>query len=412
MYITQNKLLQYGLYSNAIYVFLFFLFQPDGISFHKIAISFFLAFSVCASFIVCFRNKNSLSEIPKLHKRVFIFLMFWSIVTITRSFSFKLQDWMTNFGNVYMALAWFTPIFIIIGQKIENWIIIFKSIWFMFQLMILSLLFLPFHIHPGKLRTEWVWLLRPMNFILLIGINKFKAHYRFIAYITFLVYILMAVLTQQRIEFIYLFLIFTFIFIKKIKHFKIKRKFLKFILFGSIALIFIIFTYGYENLSNILLRIVDYQDTRIFLYNELIAELDNIEEIIGRGSLGTYYSHYMEHTKWYIEEIRKQTWYGDSSIRITIEVGYLQMILKGGYILFLSTLFLMLSSSYLAIFKSNNLFVRNLGLYILVLSILSIISFRPAFTPTFIILWTAVGTALNKRNRNMTDQEIKELINI
>ncbi|MDX1316117.1 MAG: hypothetical protein R3262_01120, partial [Xanthomarina gelatinilytica] len=197
-----------------------------------------------------------------------------------------------------------------------------------------------------------------------------------------------------------------------IKHFKIKRKFLKFILFGSIALIFIIFTYGYENLSNILLRIVEYQDTRIFLYNELIAELDNIEEIIGRGSLGTYYSHYMEHTKWYIEEIRKQTWYGDSSIRITIEVGYLQMILKGGYILFLSTLFLMLSSSYLAIFKSNNLFVRNLGLYILVLSILSIISFRPAFTPTFIILWTAVGTALNKRNRNMTDQEIKELINI
>ncbi|WP_418512682.1 hypothetical protein [Corallibacter sp.] len=412
MYITQDKLLKLGLCSNAMYVFLFFLFQPDGINLQKIIISGFLAFSVVTSLIICFQNRQSLNQLPSLYRRTFIFLMIWSLITIIRGFSFNIQDWVTNFGNVYMALAWVTPVFIIIGQKIENWVIFYKSIVFMFQLMLISLFALPFYIGPSKLRTEWVWLLRPINFILLLGVSRFKSQFRVLVYVTFVVYILMAILTEQRIEFIYLFLVFGFIAIRKLKQIKIKRKFLKYILLASVALVTIIFTYGYENISNIIKVFVEYEDTRVFLYNELIYELKGVEDYIGRGSLGTYYSHYMEHTKWYIEEIRGEKWFGDSSTRITIEVGYLQMILKGGYILFFLTFFLMVSSSYLAIFKSNNSFIRNLGLYILTLTILSIISFRPAFTPTFIILWTAIGTVLNKKYRKMSDQEIKELINI
>lgn len=86
------------------------------------------------------------------------------------------------------------------------------------------------------------------------------------------------------------------------------------------------------------------------------------------------------------------------------------MILKGGFILFILTMSLMLNATYLALFKSNNRFIKKLGLFILILTVLSLISFRPAFTPTFIILWIAIGSVLNKRNRLMTDHEMDKLI--
>ena len=71
----------------------------------------------------------------------------------------------------------------------------------------------------------------------------------------------------------------------------------------------------------------------------------------------------------------------------------------------------MLRAVYVAFFKSNNNFVKRLGLFILALTLLSLISFRPAFTPTFILLWMSIGTVLNKKNRMMTDEEIKSKLN-
>ena len=98
--------------------------------------------------------------------------------------------------------------------------------------------------------------------------------------------------------------------------------------------------------------------------------------------------------------------------RITIEVGYLQMILKGGFVMLLLYSALGFFAAYVAIFKSNNKFIKRLGFYITIILILSIISLRPAFTPTFIIFWMAIGTVLNKENREMNDAEIKKLIQI
>lgn len=408
MYITEKKLLQAGLYSNAIYIFLLFLFKPDGINFEKIVISSLLLFSVIAVFVLCYRNSKALKEIPKTARQIFYALMFWSIIVVLRGFSLNIQDWVTNFGNVYMALAWFTPVLLILGQKIENWKIILKFIFFMFYLMIIAFFLFPFQ---ERITTEWTWLLRPVNFILLLGLYRFSLIKKFTVFLILIIYIIMAIEIEQRIEFIFLFLVFFFVVIDKIKQVKIKKAFLKYILFGFVILLLLVFTYGYENISLIVNRVIEFQDSRTFLFTELLSEFNLNETLFGRGSLGTYYSDFMAHTKWYLEEILKIEWWGDASDRITIEVGYLQMILKGGFLLFLLTAFLMLNASYLALFKSNNKFIKRLGLFILILSILSLISFRPAFTPTFIILWIAIGTVLNKKNRLMNNEEIENLIN-
>ncbi|MEZ4856885.1 MAG: hypothetical protein R2812_10475 [Gelidibacter sp.] len=407
MYITEKNLFKIALFFNSIYIFLFFLFSPQGISVSKILITSFLLFSFVVFVFLSLRNKKSLNDIPYLAKYAFYLLMFWGIVTVSRGFSLSIQDWVTNLGNVYMGLAWLMPILILLGHKIEYWNIIIKVIFTIFKLLIVSFLIVYFSMN---LSVEYSWLLRPVCFLILIGLYRYKLINKIIIFLILTIYLITAIKVDIRVDFMYLFLVFSFILIDSIKQIKIKRSFLKYILFSFIILLCIVFTVGYETLSNFVAQIIDFQDSRTFLFQELFQELSPIEKIFGRGSLGTYYSHYFEHTKWYIVEILHRPWWGDSSTRITTEVGYLQMILKGGLIMLILNLFLMTYATYLALFKSNNRFVKRLGFYILILIILSLISFRPAFIPTFIILWIAIGTVLSKKNRQMGNEEIENLI--
>lgn len=408
MYITENRLLKWGIAANAIYVFLFFIFKPDGIGFQKVSISLFLMFSVISLFFLSFKNKFRLKLLPKSIRLFFFLLMMWSIGVIVRSFSLSIQDWITNFGNVYMALAWLMPLVMILGLKIENWRVVFKSINFMFSLMIFAFLLLPF-IEPND---EWIWLLRPIYFVLLLGVLRYRPLWRLQIYAIIGIFIYISMYTGKRTELLFFALVLGFLILDKLLTIKLRKSLLKYIIFMFLTLFIFVFTVGYEHVSNFVSSIIDFQDSRTFLFNELMQELNFKEKIIGRGSLGTYYSQYMEHTKWYTVEILKQPWWGDSSTRISIEVGYLQMILKGGFILALINLFFFTYSSYVAIFKSNSKFIRRLGYFILGMTIISLIEFRPVFTPIFILLWMSIGTVLNAKYREMNDEEIESLISI
>jgi len=413
MYITEKNLLKYAICANAVYILLLFLFRPNGINFEKLAITSFLVFSVSGVFYLCFRNRKLLKDIPKTAKNIFYILIFWSAIVVMRGFSLNIQDWVTNFGNVYMALAWFSPIVLILGIKVENWKPVFKAIKFMFLVMLFSIVFLPsYNAEGGKLKTEWTWLLRPINFIFIIGINRFNLIGRVIIYLSFALYIVIAIFTEQRIEFIYLSFVFFFLGLIKLKHIRIKKSVVKYIIIGFVILLFLVFTYGYENISLLINKVIEFDDSRTFLFQELFTDLSRAEFYFGRGSLGTYYSPFFENIQRYLDYMGIIWYTQDSPTRITVEVGYLQMILKGGMLLFLLTFSMMIYAVYLAIFRSKNSFVRRLGIYILLITLLSLISFRPAFTPTFILLWMSIGTVLSKRNRNMSDEEINQLIKI
>jgi hypothetical protein len=197
-----------------------------------------------------------------------------------------------------------------------------------------------------------------------------------------------------------------------LKHIKIKKAVIKYIILSFIVLMVLVFTYGYENISLLINKIVEFNDSRTFLFTELLADLNFTEKIFGKGSLGTYYSPFFNKVLRYFEHIGEYWFALDNPTRITVEVGYLQMILKGGFLLLILNFSIMLSSVYLAIFKSNNNFVKRLGVFILSLTLLSLISFRPAFTPTFILLWMAIGTVLSKKNRMMTNEEIESKLKI
>ncbi len=408
MYITERRLLTWALYSVAIYIFLNILFLPEGINIQKIIITSFMLFSVIAVITLCIKNYKQLKWVPIYARYVFYLIIFWACIVIIRGFSLSIQDWVTNFGNVYMAAAWIAPVTLILGLKIENWGMAFRTIFFMFHLMFLLFTISYFY---NKSYNDWAMLVRPVNFILLIGLYHYRLTNRLKVYLIIIIYILLnAYFTSRRIDLVFLFLTVSLILMDKFLLIGDRKIFLKYILFGFLFVFTIIFTVGYEVISNFIASFINFQESRIFLFTELSHELSTLEKFIGRGSLGTYYSAYFDHTKYYVEEILKEKWFGDAAIRITTEVGYLQMILKGGFIMLALHIFIYVYAIYLGIFKSNNKFIIRLGYYILVISILSLIEFRPAFTPTFIIFWMAIGTVLSKKYRQMDDTEINALI--
>jgi hypothetical protein len=408
MYITEKKLIKWALYSNIIYVLLLVLFKPNGINIEKIIITSFLLFSVSSLLFICYINRKKLKEIPTLIRLLFYGLIFYSLIVIVRGFSLSMQDWVTNFGNVYMGLAWATPIVLILGLKIENWNVVFKAIHFMFQLMIIVFFMTIFFIDDY---IKWAWLLRPVNFILLVAFYKYGLLNKIKVYIIIGIYILIAIWVQQRMDLLFLSLTLGFLVMDKLITVKIKKLFLKYILFGFVVVFTLIFTVGYEHVSSIIASMIEFEDSRTFLYTELFEELAKTnDKLLGRGSLGTYYSDFFERTRRYYILMGEKGWAGDDPNRITTEVGYLQMILKGGFVMLFLNSSIAFYSSYLAVFKSKSKFIKRLGFYILILSILSVVSFRPAFTPTFILFWIAIGTVLIKRHRDMTDDEINSIL--
>ena len=406
MYITKSRLLKWGLYSNAIYILLFFLLKPDGFGFQKVVISMFFLFSVFSIYFLCIKDGKQLNQLSTGNRWVIYLLLFWGVIVIVKSFTLNPQDWITNFGNVYMGFAWLMPAITVLGLKIENWTVMFKSISFMFTLMIGAFLFLS----VLTINDEWIWLLRPLVFVLIIGFNRFTLIKKIQILIIIVVYMVVSTIGERRMEYLWLIMVFGFLIMDRVMSFRVRRTFIKYIIAGFLLVLTLIFTLGYEYVWRIVTMFADIQDSRTFLFRELMSELNFSEKIFGRGSLGTYYSEYFEHTKWYVVDVLKKPWYGDSSTRITIEVGYLRMILKGGFIMMLLNLIILISSSYVAIFKSRNKFIKRLGYYILIFMILYLIELRPTFTPIFFILWMAIGTVLNKKYRLMDDEEINALI--
>src|SRR5690606_15945644 len=152
MYITKSRLLKWGLYSNAIYILLFFLLKPDGFGFQKVVISMFFLFSVFSIYFLCIKDGKQLNQLSTGNRWVIYLLLFWGVIVIVKSFTLNPQDWITNFGNVYMGFAWLMPAITVLGLKIENWTVMFKSISFMFTLMIGAFLFLS----VLTINDEWI----------------------------------------------------------------------------------------------------------------------------------------------------------------------------------------------------------------------------------------------------------------
>ena len=135
----------------------------------------------------------------------------------------------------------------------------------------------------------------------------------------------------------------------------------------------------------------DDADTRTFLYQELFSDMKTHELVTGRGFLGTYFSPY------FLDQMSQGISDGDSFIRGAIEVGFLQMVLKGGFIYYILYIYPLVLSCHrgLSYFRHNKLSYA-ISIIILTELLIMFIENIPSFGFPFFLLFFLAGFSYRK----------------
>ena len=144
-------------------------------------------------------------------------------------------------------------------------------------------------------------------------------------------------------------------------------------------------------------------DTRTFLYQEVFDDLtDNDAWIFGKGINGKYYSDYFA---------SKHTEGGDHEERIQSEVGFLNILLKGGQIQTLLYIILLALAVYNSFFRSNSKFMLILGLILLTHFVLLFMEEYIKYDLYNILIWMLIGMALSPSCLEKDDDYFEEQLN-
>lgn len=139
------------------------------------------------------------------------------------------------------------------------------------------------------------------------------------------------------------------------------------------------------------------EDNRTAVDEALLSQMDDMELVFGKGLNGRYYFPILE-------DDAQNGW------RYTSETGFYNIVLKGGYLMAILHIIVLLYPALLGIFKSRNNLCKMLGVYIII-SLLELYPFgHLLFNFKFLIIWTGVLLCYRKEIRRMNDIEIKQLL--
>lgn len=232
--------------------------------------------------------------------------------------------------------------------------------------------------------------------------NRKKITYFILLYhILYLVILANAGRRGETIEQLFPLVFFILIRLKSYNYSKARKVFLFFtsILFFSIATIFI-----YQNSNKILLfqrgfNTKGFDESRGETVKNFLSDFGTkpYDYAIGRGLNG---------------KIHKFS-FGDINNKYSrsIEIGYFNILLKGGFFYLIPMMLLFVIASFKGYFKTNNDLTKGLSLLIL-WQIIYMVSFGMAnYSVYYILLWIAVGASLDPYLRSLSNDEIKHILN-
>lgn len=135
------------------------------------------------------------------------------------------------------------------------------------------------------------------------------------------------------------------------------------------------------------------QDIGLSLADAVTQDMSTFEKYFGKGLDGTY--------TWGTID-----WPPQPFIRVNTEIGYQQLVLKGGYATQMAFLALSLYAVYLAVFRSNNRITRYLAYIIIARLVIMTTALIPRVGFEYFMYWLVVGGCLSSELRSFSDDEI------
>jgi hypothetical protein len=121
--------------------------------------------------------------------------------------------------------------------------------------------------------------------------------------------------------------------------------------------------------------------------------------ITGRGVLGEFTSHLWEVSR-------------ESETRPGIESGYLDHILRGGYVYVFLLVFMSIPAIFMGFFSSKNILSKAFAAIILI-NLIDLVGFGiPSLTLKYLFIWIGMGVCYSKRMRSYSDDYLKKIVGI
>lgn len=138
-------------------------------------------------------------------------------------------------------------------------------------------------------------------------------------------------------------------------------------------------------------------DTRSFLFIEFFEDFKSQDYLFGRGYLGTYYSPYFKN--WTGEA-------GDSFNRFSVEIGFMEIFLKGGIALLIFISFLFIRSIYKGFVLSKvNSWTFIAAMWLLIEFCMMAIENVPMFNIHFLFIWVLIGGIYSSESKQKVKQK-------
>ena len=135
------------------------------------------------------------------------------------------------------------------------------------------------------------------------------------------------------------------------------------------------------------------------LSEAVTKDMTSSQKTFGKGILGTYTWGYRD-------------WPPRPYIRSGVEIGYSELILRGGYLMVACFYILSLYAVFLGFFRSNNRLTRYLSLMIVARLIIMSTAMIPRAGFEYFLYWLIVGGCLSINLRALTDDQITNNCNI
>lgn len=364
---------------------------------------------ILKGFLKCYSRKNPFKG---FYKFVFVIYLLLCVIMIARGYMIDYSyQWVTmqgminfHFFQIYYILPYLIPlvVFIPIEKYDFSWIIK-NTEWLSLILLVIYILFFPKIIFSAQMEargigdesthhfgTGFVLVFALMSFIVLF--KKYTPTriwwlYSIVLIMTLLIY----AIAGRRGSSVTLSMLLFFNFYFFIKSRKKNRGIGYLILIGLV--IGCIYLYFSSSLFDFIQQ-RGLEDTRSGVDESLLSQMSESELIYGKGLNGRYY--YPLGMNDYLLGWRYGT-----------ETGFFNIVLKGGYLMALIYVYLLLIPALKGLFKSKNMFCKAGGFYIL-LSLWELYPFGwLSFSLKFLVIWMLIVCCQSKRIRRLNDEQIK-----
>lgn len=363
-----------------------FFDDPHLYYYKRIVYIFFLVLSVYQLYLFNYKRPESVLDLPeprwyKTWMQLFVVFILISLFKDIRNPAFSL---VTMLNHPLAVLAVIPVLAFRVGYQTIN---IDKFIKFLLYTGILFCLLFAFPIQGKNIYAQSVACCYAVLPLALFSMDRKK--YGILVFLLILLSIYFSQVSDSRTIVLRILIFFGLLMgMRAVKKWS-PLKFLVMVAAGFVIYQFLVNLQDWLELfkSFIHVKNFDDDDTRTFLYEEVFGDMKPYEWILGRGFLGTYFSPYF---LWL--QTNNNDFTGDHYYRFSVEVGFLQFLLKGGFAYFFLFITPLVAVVYRGLFtRHNSRIAFYISVYILCELLIMFLENIPSYHFQFFIIFFLAG---------------------